>query len=467
MKKILLSLTLFLAACGSSAKKGTVEPVAKSEFKIRSYETQVLPNGLTVLWIPDSSLPYVSMQMMFKSGSSQDPAGKEGLASFTASMLDKGSGKRTAIQISEELEQIGSDFGVDVQPDYTIAAISSLSFNKDQTLELFREVLLKPAFPGTEMERQRKIRLAGLQKLADRPEDFSEYLLPKFLYGSHPYGHEVSGSPKSTKSLKQADLKSFYTQHFTPGNAVLAVVGQYDEAWKKKLVAGFGDWKSKSSKAVDIPDFPQWNGLEVLLVDRSDLNQAQIQIGFKGIPRAIPEYQELRAALKILGESFGSRLFEEIRVKRGLTYHIHAWFDPRLKPGPMGIYTFTRTDKIGETVKETLSTYRKFVEAGVSDQEVQDIKNLMKGQFPRSFETPESLARQLLILRRYGVDFDYLTSYLANLDKMNKDSVNATIRKYFDPANLKILVYAPKEKAEPELRALGKLEVKGYKELLQ
>lgn len=466
MKKLLLMLTLILVACSSTAKKGD-GPVAGSEFKIRDYETQVLPNGLTVMWIPDSSLPYVSMQMMIKAGSSQDPVGKEGLASFTAGMLDQGTSGRTSLEISEDLEQIGSDFGIEVQPDYTIASISSLSFHKNKTLELFREILLRPSFPVKEIERQRKIRTAGLQKLADRPNDFSEYLFPRFLYGSHPYGHEVAGTPKAIKNLNKTDIQNFYSRHFTPGNAVLAVVGQYDEAWKKKLVTDLGSWKSKAARTIEIPDFPQWKGLEVLLVDRNDLNQAQIQIGFKGVPRAIPEYLELRAALKILGESFGSRLFEEIREKRGLTYHIRAWFDPRLKPGPMGIYTFTRTDKIGETIQETLNTYRNFVSEGVSDKEVQDTKNLMRGQFPRMFETPESLARQLLILGRYGVSPDYLTQYLQNLNGITTDSVNATVRKYFDSQNLKILVYAPKEKAEAELRKLGKLEIKGYKDFLQ
>ncbi len=467
MRKAIVTLSLILAACGTTPKLKSDSSLVGTEFKIRKFDTQTLSNGLTILWIPDNTLPYVSLQMMFKVGSSQDPVGKEGVAGLTASLLDKGASKRSALQIAEDLDQIGSQFGAEVQPDYTIASISTLAFNKDTALDIYRDILLKPTFPKSEIERQRKLTLASLQKLADRPEDFSEYLLPRFLYGSHPYGHEAAGSPRSIKKIEKADLQDFYVQNFVPGNAVLAVVGQYDDTWRKKVSGFFSEWKSKPVKSGDIPEFPQWKGLELLLVDRTDLNQAQIQIGFKGVPRDIPEYMELRAALKVLGESFGSRLFEEIREKRGLTYHIRAWFDPRLKSGPMGIYTFTRTDKIGETVEETLNTYRRFVELGVDDQEVDEVKNLMRGQFPRTFETPESLARQLLILNRYGIGPEYLTNYLRNLDEINKTSINATIRKYFDPQNLRILVYAPKDKAEGSLRKLGKLEVKGYQEFLQ
>lgn len=465
MIRILFSLLLAVSLGCSSAPKKSVD--AQAAFEIRKFETQVLQNGLTILWIPDNSLPYVSLQLMIKSGSSQDPTGKEGLAGFTGAMLDKGTVRRTANKIADDLEQIGSGFGVEVQPDYSVAATSALSFNRDDVLRQFVEIVLTPNFPTAEIERHRKMMLGSLQKLADRPDDFSEYLLPKFMYGNHPYGHDSSGSPASIRGLKKADLQNFYNENYNPGNSVLAVVGQYDDAWKKTVVDAFGKWKPSASKVRDVPAFPQWTGTEMMLVDRADLNQAQIQIGFRGVPRNVPEFLELRAALKVLGESFGSRLFEEIREKRGLTYHIHAWFDARLQTGPMGIYTFTRLDKIGETVEETLKVYRNFVANGVTDEEVTQVKALMRGQFPRSFETPEALARQLLLLNRYGVSVDYLTNYFANLDRMNRASINATIKKYFDPTNLKILVYAPKAQAEATLQKMGKVEIRDYKEFLQ
>ncbi|MGE4133023.1 MAG: M16 family metallopeptidase [Bdellovibrionales bacterium] len=462
------ALKIFVAALGLVACSTTPKSTEVAEsFQIRKFETQTLKNGLVVLWIPDQALPYVSFQMMVKTGSSQDFRGKEGLAGFTAAMLEKGTKQRGAVRLAEDMEQIGSSFSVSVEPDYTNMSLSSLSFDRDTALELFHEVALSPTFPQGEINRHRKLLLGSLQKLADSPESFADYLMPKFLFGDHPYGHESAGTPKSVRAITQADMKRFYSNYYVPSNSVLAVVGQYDDAFKNKVIADFEGWKSQPLPNMDLPDFPKWNGLQTLLVNRSDLNQAQIQIGFKGVPRNIPEYMELRAALKILGESFGSRLFEEIRVRRGLTYHIRSWFDPRLKSGPMGIYTFTRVDKIGETVEETLKTYRQFIKDGVTNGEVDTVKALMRGQFPRTFETPEALAYQLLILNRYGVPTSYLTGYYDTLNAISKESINATIRKYFDPENLRILVYAPKSKAEEPLRKLGKLEVREYGEFLQ
>jgi predicted Zn-dependent peptidase len=394
--------------------------------------------------------------------------GKEGLASFTSAMLDRGTQKRASEQIAEAFEQIGSGFGVDVDADMISFSASSLSFDKDTVLSLFSEVLLKPTFPHVEIEKLRKLTLAAIQKFGDRPESFSGFVFPSFLFGKHPYGHESVGYPKTVRAFKKVDLQGFYRRHFVPGNAVMAVTGQFDDAWKTKLVKTFSAWPAKTSKPLAaLPAFPAWEGTELLLVNRADLNQAQVQIGFKGVPRKTTDYLELRAGLKILGESFGSRLFEEIRVKRGLTYGIGAWFDPREVEGPMGISTSTRVEKVGEIIDETLKTYRGFIKDGVTDSEVAEAKALMKGQFPRNFETAESLAHQLLILERYGISPDYLSNYMANVDGLSKDKINAAIKRFFSPQNLKIFVYAPSSKAKEALSQFGKVEVKEYKEYLQ
>jgi len=460
--KFLALLSLIACVATASAKESTSDT-----FQIRKYDTQTLKNGLKILWLPDPSLPYISMDLMINSGSSQDPKGKDGLAAFTASMLNKGTVKRSATQISEDLEQIGTSFDTAVEPDYTMVSSSALSFHKDEMLKQFGEILLQPSFTNAEIERNRKNVLAGLQKLADHPEEFSEYLMPTFLYGQHPYGHSPMGTTKTVRGLRRSDMQKFYGANYDPSHSVISIVGQYDDAWKASAVKMLESWKGKDTKQVTVPDFPKWKGRELLLVDRGDLNQAQIQIGFKGIPRNTPEYLDFRAALKILGESFGSRLFDEIRVKRGLTYHISAWFDPRENSGPMGIYTFTRVDKIAETVEESLKTYKKFVTEGVTDAEVTEVKALMRGQFPRNFETAEALGKQLLILDRYSISPDYLKNYLDNVSKMTKESVNTAIKRYFDADNLRILVYAPRAKAEASMQKLGRLEVKDYKSFLQ
>lgn len=444
-----------------------VAHAADSTFKLRASEWQDLPNGMKILWVPDNALPYVNLKLMVKSGSAQDPAGKEGLASFTASMLERGTNKHSALQISQGLEQLGSSFWASTDADYTMLNSESLSFNKDETFNWFTEIVMRPSFAHAEIEKLRKLTLGSLQRIGDDPGDFAGFLMARYLFGAHPYGHNSVGLPKAVRSLRKVDLQKYYNTAFTPENSVLSVVGQYDQEFRDKIVKTFSAWSKKPTAPKAIPEFPAWKGTQLLLVNRADLNQAQIQIGFKGVPRNASDYMELRAALKILGESFGSRLFEEIREKRGLTYSISAWFDPREVAGPMGITTFTRVDKVSETVGETLKTYRLFAKEGVTSNEVDNVKALMKGQFPRIFETAEAVAYQLLILHRYGVSEDYFTNYMKNLEAIDKTKINAAIKRYFDPENLKILVYAPKDKTQASLAPLGPVEVKEYKEFLQ
>lgn len=473
MRLIIFILTiLFAVSCTSSTKTSRqtaaeAKAAAAPEFKLRNFTTQTLPNGMTVIWIPDTTLPYVSMQLMIKAGSSSDPAGKEGLASFTASMLEKGTAKKSAVQVSDALSQYGTTFSASADADSSRLGISSLSFYKDQALDQFLEILMTPAFSAAEIERERKLTLAGLTTMADDPQGFSRYLFTQFLYGNHPYGHDSVGNFKSVPTLTKADLQKFYSENYAPNNAVLAVVGQIDDAFKAKITSGFGKWTNRSSRVSAVPEFPKWDGTESLVVDRADLNQAQIHIGFKGIPRNIPEFLELRAAQRILGGGFGSRLFSEVRERRGLTYSIYLWMEARSQAGPMSISTFTRLEKFDETIQESIKVYRDFVKQGVTDQEVEDARQELRGQFPRLVETPEALATQLLVLARYGVSPDYLTGFYANLEKLNKTSINTTIRKYFDPQNLRIVVYAPRTKTEESLKKMGRVEVKNYKEFLR
>lgn len=457
-----------LLSCASSPKR-SADPASneKTSFTLPQSRQTTLANGLRIIWIEDQALPYISLQMMVRSGSANDPIGREGLAYFTSELLDKGTKSRSATRIADDLGQLATSFNTGVDSDYMFMSLDALSFHKDKALKEFSDILFNPTFPNAEIERQRKQVRAGLTRLADRAEDFVEFLVPQFLYGKHPYGHNYTGNLQSTKLIRRSDIQKFYNSQFTPGNSVLAVVGKFDGEFEKAVVSALEGWKSKTSQPFPVPAFPEWSGLQSLLIDRGDLQQAQIQILFKGVSRDIPEYLQLRAALKILGESFGSRLMDEIRTKRGLTYGINAWFEPRQQPGPMGIYTFTRTDKIQETINESLAVYRKFVEGGITDQELEDTRELMRGQFPRMFETKEAVAKQLLILDRYGIGTEYLTNYFENLNKMTKEDVNRTIAKYFDPKNIRIVVYAPKDKALATLKALGTVEVKDYREFIR
>ena len=183
---------------------------------------------------------------------------------------------------------------------------------------------------------------------------------------------------------------------------------------------------------------------------------SHLLFGHLGISRKDPDYLKLRVANTILGAGFIGRLFTEIRAKRGLTYSIYSYFDSREVPGPFVISTFTRPDKISEMIRETLKVYSDFSK-GVSESEVKDAVAYLKGSFPQIIETSDDLARQLLILYRYGIDPDYLKDYMNNVSKIDHKELNAIMSKHFHPDKVTVVVTGPPG-GEVGLEMFGKLE---------
>lgn len=461
MKAIWTSLLISLIAGCASLGGGA------NKFELRSYEEKILKNGMRVLLIPDDRLPSLSFVMMVKTGSSSDPQKQSGLSSMVAELLDKGTAKRTTLELADSLGQIGASFDASVSTDYTILAASGMSFHEDQVLQDFSEIVMEPSFSETEVSRVRRDVLASLQKTVDDPDDFAAMMFDSYLFGDHPYARSPMGKMKDVKNIRRKNIIKFYLQHYRPNNAMLAVVGKFNSKdLMAKLENRFGAWSKRDIEVQNFPAPPQMSGLNVELIDKEDLKQSQIRLGHIGIKRADPDFLTLRVANTILGGAFSSRLVDEIRVKRGLTYSIASYFDARQFEGPFVVSTFTRHEKVGETVRETLRILKEFREKGVTEKEVQDAKAYLKGVFPRSLETPEALAQNLLILRFYKIPDTYLTNYLRDIDRIQLADINQVIQTHFQTDNLKVLVYSPRGQALKQLKDLGALKVKNFKEFL-
>jgi len=467
--KHLIWILIFAVTLGcSSTGSNTDGKSAKSQaMQIKPYQEMTLSNGLKVLIVEDKGLPYFSMILMVKAGSNRDGAKQKGLASFTGALLNKGSSKRNTLQIATSLEQLGSAIGIDVKGDYSMIMASSLASGRTSLIKDFSEIVTDPVFPESEISRMRQQILANFKQLPDEPDDFASWAFNSYLYGSnHPYGSASSGKPKDLARLSRKDLVQFYNQYYRPNNAILAVMGQMPADIKSQLESAFSHWKNQPVADVQIAKFPDSTGLEIEIVNKPGMNQSQILLGQKGIQRSNPDFLALRLASSVLGGSFTSRLMQEIRIKRGLTYGIYSYYDARLGEGPFIVSATSRNDKVGELVTETLKIMKDYRDQGITEQELKDAKAFMKGQFPNALETPEKLAQNLLLLRLYGIPDSYLTDFNANLDKMTLADVNRVIKQYMTPENMKIFVYSTKEAVQKQLEPLGKVRSVEFTQLL-
>lgn len=440
--------------------------LTETSYKIRNYKEIKLSNGLRVLLLKDKSLPYFSLEMLVDSGSIRDPLSKSGLASMVADLLEKGTTKRTALNIADDLGQIGASFSASVAKDYSVLTASSLSYHQDVLLENFIELVTQPKFSNSEIKRLKEQTLASLKQSVDQPAYLASLAFNSYLYTSHPYGRRGLGSPRDIKSIQKKHIIKFYRKFFRPNNSVLAVVGNFDESIVKKIEEGFKAWKPRPKVEVVFPKLTKFTGRQIQLIDKADLKQSQIRIGHFGINRKDKDFLSLRIANSILGGGFSSRLMNEIRIKRGLTYSIRSNFNAYLDQGPFVITTFSRNDKVGESLRETLKTLEVFREKGISSEELKNAKGLLIGGFPRAIETAEKLAYNLLFLRFYKIPDSYLSDYISDIKKISVSDVNRAIKKHLDPKNIKILVYSPKKKTLDQIRDIGIVEVKSYREFL-
>lgn len=410
-------------------------------FKPMSHKEETLENGMKVLWIQDSKLPYYGMKLLLPAGGVNDPKGYEGVANMVASLLDKGTEKRSATEIASELERLGLSFGAAADEDSTFIGIEGLSIHSIKATEEIFNLLTKSEFSQAELKREAELTQAQLKKMFDNPKSVASVAFEKSLFGEHPYGHLVSGNLKSLEKISRKAVLDFYRNHYHPQGAILAVFGKFGEKEQTKVRELFSSWKGKGLELESVHQ-PTPSKPQVVFVEKSGLKQAEIRMGHLGIPRNHPDYLKLRVANTILGESFIGRLFSEIREKRGLTYSIYSYFDAREKAGPFVISTFTRLDKIPEMIEETKKVYSDFTE-GVSETDVKDAVSYLKGSFPQILETGEDLARQLLILYRYGVDPNYLSNFMTNISEMDAKEVNGILKTHFHPNRLTIVVYGP------------------------
>jgi zinc protease len=316
---------------------------------------------------------------------------------------------------------------------------------------------MNPAFKDPEINRIRSQMLASLQKKIDNPSAYADLQMDQYLYGSHPYGREVDGTPDGLKASRKQEVIRHYLTFYRPNNATLAVVGKFSEDFEAKVQAAYGKWSRRTIPVVKVDAAPAIEGVKVKLILKKGLQQTQIRISELGIARSNEDFLRLRLANEVLGGGFASRLNQKVRDDLGLTYSIASAFEARKDRGSFDIQTFTKNETAGKTLDESLAVFSNYVDVGPTDKEVNASRNQLIGQFPRAIETADRLAYNLLALDFYGIPVDYLTDYNKNVNAISVGDAQAAIKRALNTKNLKVLVYGDAkiasqfEKYKPEI----------------
>lgn len=403
---------------------------------------EVLSNGLKIHLIKDNKLPRVSINLLLAVGSASEPEGYDGLNAFTASLLDQGTKKWKALEIADKLGALGTEIEIKPGSDFITIAADALVSDADELLDIVAEVVMAPKFDQAEIERARSQVIALIKKKEDNPGQFASQKFEEWIFKGHPYAKDELGTIESIQKIQRKDVLAHYKKWFRPQVASMAITGQFDEAFAAKAKKVFASWAAGPSPEVISQQIVQAKTIEVKVDGKPGLKQAEIRMGQKGLPRGSADFMLVRMANEALGGSFGSRLNQVIRDDQGLTYSIYSFMDGRGQTGSFQISTFTKNETVGKTVSETIRVFQEFVKNGITQRELDAAKNQLAGQFPRSIETSDRLAFNILALDYYGVPFSYLTDFNRNVRAVTLADVNNAIKKYFDKDSLKVLVYA-------------------------
>jgi zinc protease len=420
-----------------------------------------LANGLEIVLAEAHSIPKFHGELFFRSGNAAALDRGPALADMTATAVRTGTSKRASRQTEEDLRRIGADLSTSAGQDTSAIAFAGLSEFAEQLLGMVNELTRDASFPAAEFERERRQRLEEVKLERTSPGFLASERLRKVLFGAHPYG-QVSATEAQVAAYTREDLISVYRDFYTPENALLLLVGDFDsQAMLKTAEKVFGSWTGKKPETKTAPAPPIPRGRRVYLVHVPGAVQTQIVIGCPSITRKNPDWVKLGLTNTLYGGAFNSRLVMNIREDKGYTYSPRSGVHPLRQHGYFSVSAAVRNDVVAASLTEIFYEMDKLRSLPVPAAELADAQNYLSGVFSMGLATQEGLLSQLATVALNELPDDYLETYRDKVRALTPEDLLNTARRYFDSANMQIVVVGDRSQIETQARLFGEVEIFG------
>ncbi|MDH4300830.1 MAG: insulinase family protein [Nitrospira sp.] len=462
----LLGVAALLLVSGSVAYSADLEAddprtmrFAPVEFSPPEPERVVLDNGLIVYLLEDHELPLVTITATMRTGGWLDPADKVGLAAMTgAVMRTGGGGGLSAEQVDAELEQFAGDVHIGIGRQSGSASLDVLSKDLNRGLEIFAGLIRSPAFEPARLELAKLQAIESIRRRQDNPGSIVSREFTKALYGvEHPTARE--SSVDSIKRLTRQDLVAFHRSTIHPNGMLLGVTGDFTrDEMLTALRKLFGDWQKGTVPELKIPDVSESDlSQSVVRFINKDTSQTHLRVGHLSIKENDPDYVALAIANDILGgSSFRSRLFNDVRTKRGLAYSVGS----RLNTGmhDKGVWMMraeTKMTSTQEVIERFVANMERMREEPVTDAELAEAKEAYVNSFVFSFASPSAIVSRLIELEYDGLPKDFLQQLRAQVIKLTKEDVLAVAKKHLHSDRLRIIAVGSGDALTKALSTFG------------
>ena len=401
--------------------------------------------GSRVWFVESRELPMVDVRLIFDAGAAREPAGKNGLAALVNGLLDEGAGGLDATEISFEFERLGAQYSAAAGYDYASVSLRSLTDPAllEPALLNLRRVVTAPAFPGRAVERQKQRTLIGIERKRQSPGDIARDAYQAAIYRDHPYAYPSEGTQESVASLNRADILQFHRDYYSAGNARLVIVGDLDReqatALAEELTAGLAQGRAQEP----LPAVEQLEQGETIRIEHPS-SQVHVLLGQPGMKRGDPDYFPLYVGNHILGGGgFVSRLYDEIREKRGLSYGAYSYFTPRRAAGPFTASLQTRGGQEEQALKVMLGTISEFIEQGPTPEELEAAKRNISGGFPLRLDSNGKILSYIAMIAFYDLPPDYLDTFIGKVNAVTLEQIRDAFRRRLQPDRFVTVMVGP------------------------
>lgn len=419
-----IAFALVVPQCIVFLMLGSVQAWAIPEVQAWQHDS-----GATVYFVHAPELAIVDISISFAAGSARDGE-RHGLASLTALLLDDGAAGDDADAIAETFAQHASSLATTVDLDRMIVKMRCLSdqLHLQAVVDQLAMVLQQPDFPPQALERERSRVQVELQARQQSPGELAQEKLYAAMYGSHPYAFPTSGSKQTVELIERGHLQGFHQRYLTAANSSVAIVGDLDQGKARQIVRQLLDGLPEGGKAMPLEDMAVAASTAAIGIYDFPSSQTHILLGHASIAIDDPDRLALYLGNHILGSGMVSRLFLSIREQQGLAYSVYSYFLPLQSTGPFIAGMQTEASQAETSVRLLRQQLREYIDSGPTEQELQDAKSYIRGNFANRISSNAKLVRSLSWMAFYGLPADYLQRFIATVEVVSADQVRQSFK---------------------------------------
>jgi zinc protease len=431
-----------------------------------SSQNPVIANGLQLQTIEIHTIPIVTVALMIRSGSDQDPLQHAGLSHLTATSIDTGTPTFDIHALAEQTEFLGTSLHISATHDGASIVCSTLRRHLDGVMGTISEILCHAAFPEHEVNRLRATQITSLLQIRDRPSLRAAQTVDQILFGSeHCYGRPTLGEQSNLSGLTAADTSAFFRDRYRPSGAVAVAAGDITiEDWINTCERHFACWEGTPPAPLVQPALQRKHTRTVYLIDRPSTPQAEIRMGCLALERRHPEYLAATVLNHCLGGQFSSRLNKTLREERGLTYGVWSSFSALRTAGSFVQGGAFQTEKAGEALQGLTDEVERIVGEGITEEELRSAQRSMSGNFLRASELATQLAGRRQAMYLFDLPEEYYATYIERLNALSRPDILRAAQHWLRPEEMVTAVVGDAHRLRGNLEALHLGEVRDYLE---